>query len=418
MQNLIVYFKSIKVGILRQDSSGLMQFRYVSDWLHNPSAIPLSRSLPLQEEEFNGKQTRPFFAGILPEETIREIISRTLGISKNNDFALLKAIGGECAGAISLFPEGTSPTDFTESLHHQLSEFELEEIIQELPSCPLMAGKKGIRLSLAGAQDKLPVIVEEKNFYLPLGNTPSTHILKPEPDRFPGLAVNEFFCMNLARAIGILTPDTELRKIGKKECLLIKRFDRHINVSGRTERIHQEDFCQALGFPPEQKYQQEGGATLQDSISLLRDWSTIPVLDIPAFLNVLIFNILIGNADAHSKNFSFLYSGNTRRLAPFYDLVSTICWPELSKNLAMKIGGSESVNAFNMGNWRKMANHCEISWPVLRERLVESCQKININIPKVSSLAEEYQKSLAVKLKNSVQERAEKLKKVLASQGI
>jgi len=330
MNNLIVYLNAERVGILEQDDSGLMQFSYDQAWLEKPGAMPLSRSLPLQSEVFSGKKARSFFAGILPEERPREKIAEILGISDTNDFAMLERIGGECAGAVSLLPEGVAPTDPKNAGHRELTDPELQLLIAELPDRPLMVGKDGLRLSLAGAQDKMPVIVHNKSICLPLGGTPSTHILKPEPDRFPGLAANEMFCMTLARTVGLKTPNTEYRLIGKKSCILVQRYDRVTDENGSTTRLHQEDFCQALGFPPERKYQAEGGPALSDCISLLRDWSTVPVLDIPSFINCLIFNVLIGNADAHGKNYSFLYSGGERRLAPYYDLVSTLAWPGLA----------------------------------------------------------------------------------------
>ena len=418
MHDLIVHLYSEKVGTLRQDSSGLMFFQYVQEWLDNEKMISLSRSLPLQKEEFNGKQTRPFFAGILPEAAPREIISRILGISNNNDFALLTEIGGECAGAVSLLPEGVSLHNLPDSSYREITDSELKEIIMELPRRPLMAGEAGIRLSLAGAQDKLPVVILDKNICLPLGNTPSTHILKPEPDRFPGLVVNELFCMKLAEKMGFTIPEVEFLRIGDKDCLVVQRYDRNTDENGNTGRLHQEDFCQALGLPPEQKYQQEGGPALKDCFALLKTWPTAPAKEIPQFINLLIFNVLIGNADAHGKNYSFLYQGKKKKLAPFYDLVSTIFWPELSKRMAMKIGGSESINAFNIGNWKKMANLCEISWPMLRELLSENCQKIRKNIEVVISTTTEYNAPLVKDLTDTFLARTDKLNKALKEQKI
>ena len=376
MSALTVYLNAEKLGSLEQDAGGLLRFTYDAAWLKKPNAVPISRSLPLQAETFTGKKTRPFFAGILPEAAPREQIARILGISATNDFALLAKIGGECAGAVSLLPEDEAPAVPATTQLRELTERELEQVVAELPRRPLLAGADGLRLSLAGAQDKLPVVVRGGGICLPLGGAPSTHILKPEPERFPGLATNELFCMALARAIGLNVPATQYRLVGKKPCILVQRYDRAAEGAGSTTRIHQEDFCQALGFPPERKYQAEGGPTLQECVALLREWSTAPVLDIPAFVNSLIFNVLIGNADAHGKNYSLIYSGGERRLAPFYDLVSTLAWPELSRKLAMKIGDGESVNAFSPSDWKKTAVQAGLGWPLLRERLAETSRAV------------------------------------------
>jgi serine/threonine-protein kinase HipA len=369
MKRLVVYLHGEHVGRLTQDASGLLGFQYSPEWLARPQAVPLSRSLPLQGEPFRGKSARSFFAGILPDEGPRQQIAAILGISERNDFAMLERIGGECAGAVSLFPEGMPLSNVSERRSRELSEPELREIMNELPRRPLLAGREGVRLSLAGAQGKLPVIIQESAMALPLGNTPSTHIIKPEPERFPGLVGVELLCMTLAKAIGLHVPHVSRRQVGDKPCLVIQRYDRICGPDGEIQRVHQEDFCQAMGFPPERKYQQEGGPLLRDCIAMLRDWSTAPVLDIRSFLDGLIFNMLIGNADAHGKNYSLLYPEGERRLAPFYDLVCTLAWPELSKTPAMKIGTCESLETLTTAHWQKMTQDSRLGWPMVRERL-------------------------------------------------
>ena len=367
MSTLTVYLCGQPVGTLDQDSSDLLRFAYAPEWLSRDDAVPLSRMLPLAPESYDTKHSRPFFAGILPEEGPRAAIARILGISEGNDFAMLERIGGECAGAVSLLPEGRQPSH-NENLTRVLDGDELVSIVHELPRRPLMVGEEGIRLSLAGAQDKLPVVIDGETIALPLGNTPSTHIIKPEPERFPGLVANEAFCMELARRVGLNVAEAATRTIGATRCIIVTRYDREIGPDG-TIRLHQEDFCQALGRPPERKYQQEGGPTVRDCMALLREWSTTPVLDILAFVDALIFNMLIGNADAHGKNYSMIYAGGTRRLAPLYDLVSTIAWPELSTRIAMNIGHGKSVNDLNPAHFKRLAEECDLGWPMIRERV-------------------------------------------------
>jgi len=386
MKNLEVYLNDRHIGVLHLQSGVEMRFAYDKSYLESPDSFPLSRSLPLKSVMFSHRKTRSFFSGVLPEGEIRNIIAGQLGISSDNDFILLEKIGGECAGALSLFPEEKFPAEPSSRPMHPLTDDELVEVINEMRIRPLMAGRKNLRLSLAGAQNKLPVIFDGEAIFLPLDNTPSTHILKPESERFPDIAINEIFCMKLAESAGINVPETRYLEIGGKSVVLVKRYDRVTSSDATTLRIHQEDFCQALGYPPEVKYQQEGGPTVAESLTLLKSWSSAPVLDIPRFLDVLLFNVIIGNADAHGKNFSFLYHKNIRRLAPFYDLVSTVYWEELSKTAAMKIGGATSINAFNIGDWKKMAGKSEISWPMFRERL----NKLVTLLPhKLNKLSEE-----------------------------
>ncbi len=409
MKRLIVYLNSERVGILEQDDSGLLLFSYDHARLDRPEAVPLSRSLPLQAAVFRGKRARSFFAGILPDEGPRDTIAAILGISARNDYAMLERIGGECAGAVCLLDEDSAPPDPRGNTYRELDDAQLQRIVAELPRRPLMAGEEGVRLSLAGAQDKLPVIVTDDGINLPLDDTPSTHILKPEPDRFPGLAFNEIMCMSLARAVGLNVPDVEHRLIGDRPCVLIRRYDRFVDESGTAIRLHQEDFCQALGFPPERKYQEEGGPTLRDCITLLREWSTTPVLDIRDFIDGLIFNVLIGNADAHSKNYSMLYRGTERRLAPFYDLVCTLAWPELSTTASMKIGNCKSINAFQVSDWQVMAKKAGLGWPMVRERMAEACIRISKEIGDVRSRIEVDDAATGEKPEEIIIARAERL---------
>ena len=410
MRQLVTYLNSQRTGTLEQDDSGLIQFTYDQKWLDNPDAIPLSRSLPLQEESFRGKNARPFFAGILPEEGPRVKIAAILGISDKNDFAMLEKIGGECAGAVCLLPEESAPPKSGDNTQRELTENELFDIVDELPRKPLMAGTEGLRLSLAGAQDKLPLIFKDGRFALPLGNTPTSHILKPESERFPGLASNEVYCMSLAKKVGLSVPDTRYIQIGDKPCILVERYDRFSDEHGKRQRIHQEDFCQALGYPPEKKYQAEGGPLLRDCISLLREWSTTPVLDIRDFIDALIFNSIIGNTDAHGKNFSMLYTGHERRLTPFYDLVCTLAWDELSKTMSMKIGTCKHINALTSDHWKEMADETSLGWPMIQDRMRELASAVIDHTATTAKDLPELQPSMTERVIDIITTRAENIR--------
>ena len=234
-RTLDVYLHRNLVGKLVQDDHGQMVFDYAESWLNNSDAIALSHSLPLRKERFNRNACRGFFAGILPEESKRKIIARNLGISAQNDFAMLEQIGGECAGAVTFILAGKSLPEHDDR-YRPLTRQELAEILKTLPRRPLMAGEEGIRLSLAGAQDKIAVRVLDDQISIPLGGSPSTHILKPAIERFEGTVFNEALCMKLANAIGMPTAKAEIGNVEGIDYLLVERYDRAVvaALSGRS----------------------------------------------------------------------------------------------------------------------------------------------------------------------------------------
>jgi serine/threonine-protein kinase HipA len=388
-KTLDVYLHRELIGHLIQNAGGQMVFDYAESWLEKPGATSLSHSLPLRRKRFTRKECRGYFAGVLPEENKRAIIARNLGISERNDYDLLERIGGECAGAVTFLPAGeTLPA--CDDHYRALSSTELAGILRELPRRPLLAGEAGIRLSLAGAQDKIAVRVEGESVSLPLGGAPSTHILKPAVERFAGLVFNEAYCMRLASTVGLSVAKTEVRRVEDVEYLLVERYDRtrRRTTEGATlERLHQEDFCQALGIVSENKYQKEGGPSLKQCFTLLREVSSAPVLDLARLLDAVTFNFLVGNNDAHGKNFSLLYRGAgttivETRLAPLYDLVSTRYYPELTRELAMKIGGEYSSDKVSTTNFEQLAEDAGLAKPLVRRRIPELAETVLMNLDK------------------------------------
>jgi len=353
MKSLDVYLHNDPTGHLTQDGHGQIFFKYAEPWLSNIHAVPLSASLPLREQAYPYKECNGFFEGVLPEQYNRGLIAKILGISPHNDFFFFVKIGGECAGAVTFIPTGEKLRSHSHQ-YRLLTDGELVKIIEELPQRPLLAGMEEVRLSLAGAQDKIAVKIENNNIYLPLGNSPSTHILKPDHPRYKGLIYNEDFCMKLAKGIGLPTAKTETKDAQGHSYLLIERYDR-INNNGVLERIHQEDFCQALNIPSMYKYQNEGGPSIKQCFALIKEISSAPAVDFQQLLKTVIYNFVIGNNDAHGKNFSFLRHKNRITLTPAYDIVSTSYYPGLSKKMAMKIGGEYDSARVRMHHFEKMA---------------------------------------------------------------
>lgn len=314
-------------------------FTYESAWLA-ADMPPLSQSLPLSGT-FAPNAATAFFGGLLPEGTPRELMARRLGVSAGNDFGLLAAVGGDTAGAISLQPAGQEPRSSADDVEW-LDDNALVALVDELPSRPMHADEDGeYRLSLAGAQDKLPVVVaDDGRIGLTKGQTPSTHILKTPIEHLADTVVNEAFCLAVGQTLGIDAVTATPRRIADREFLLIRRYDRL--VDGDTiRRLHQEDFCQALGIPAARKYQAEGGPSLADCFDLLRTAAAVPAQEIVKLLDDVALSFLVGNHDAHGKNYSLLYAPDTARavLAPAYDIVSTFAYHK-SNNLTRKMGMS------------------------------------------------------------------------------
>ena len=411
-KTLDVYLHRELIGHLIQNDGGQMVFDYAESWLEKPGATPLSHSLPLRRKRFTRKECRGYFAGVLPEESKRAIIARNLGISERNDYAMLERIGGECAGAVTFVPAG-EPMPTRDDHYRALSSTELAGILRELPRRPLLAGETGIRLSLAGAQDKIAVRVEGESVSLPLGGAPSTHILKPAVERFAGVVFNEAYCMRLAATVGLSVAKTEVGRVEDVEYLLVERYDRthRRTTEGATlERLHQEDFCQALGIVSENKYQKEGGPSLKQSFALLREVSSAPVLDLARLLDAVIFNFLVGNNDAHGKNFSLLYRGAgttivETRFAPLYDLVSTRYYPELTRELAMKIGGEYSSGKVSTTNFEQLAEDAGLAKPLVRRRIPELAETVLLNLDKT-----EIDHPVAEALAGQIRERCETMR--------
>lgn len=368
MSQLEVHLHADRVGFLERLSGANLRFRYDERWIERGGAR-LSFSLPVRSEPFDDGECRPFFEGLLPEGDFLKAVARALHVSASNPFALLSEIGGECAGAVSLAESGL-PARFTSAPPPAwLSEAELGQLLEELPSRPLLAGEEsGIRLSLAGTQDKLPILAEEGRVGLTRGDPPSTHIIKTPILRFADTVANEAFCMLLAGRLGLSVAESEPRLAADREYLLVRRFDREPR-DGAIRRMHQEDLCQALGYVPALKYQSDGGPGVAACAALLSDHVAAPAVDLLAFLDALLFDLLIGNHDAHAKNFSILLEGEgAPRLAPLYDLLSSAVYEGVQRKLAMKYGGEYRPEYLRGRHLVRLADDLGIGARIVRDR--------------------------------------------------
>jgi serine/threonine-protein kinase HipA len=396
-KQLTVWLLGQPVGTLAQ-VDGRLGFAYTPEWLSNPNASPLSQSLPLQLEPFDDRATRPFFAGLLPEGVKRKLVAQALHVSRQNDFGLLDGIGGECAGAVTLLEPGQTPqagvSDTTEDVVRWLDNADLVQVLDDMPRRPMLAGEQDMRLSLAGAQDKLPVVVRldagAEQIGLPKFGSPSTHILKPAIPGIEGSVVNEGFCMALARALKLDVANTAIHRVQdgpqQREFLLVERYDRQhaqgdsANPStppfAQQVRLHQEDFCQALAFPPETKYQNEGGPDLAQAFALLRRATRPSAPSTLRLLDFVVFNALVGNHDAHSKNFSLLYMPQGAVLAPLYDVLCTAAYPRLTDKMAMKIGSKYKFSEVQARHWVQFATEAQLSPAQVKKRILDIAKRL------------------------------------------
>ncbi len=376
-QLLNIWWDERIVGQLSQDEHGELGFSYAKEWIEDDNAPQLSASLPKQINAFSRRECRPFFGGLLPEESQRDAVAKILGVSRGNDFALLHRLGGDVAGALQLLQIDALPQEPRPVAHPPaLSEAELIRVLDTLPIRPLLAGEGELRLSLAGAQSKLPIILVDAMPALALPGQPTTHILKPPISRFGATTENEAFVMRLAKAVELDVANVTPRIIAGRTFLLIERYDRETNDQGTIKRLHQEDFCQALAVPSEIKYASEGGPSFRDCFDLLRRISARPAQDVLKLLDAAIFNLIVGNADAHGKNFSLLYERQGPRLAPLYDLLSTVYYPDLSPKLAMKIGKQAVLEDINTRTWAAFAQDSGLGLPIIRRRVSELSEAV------------------------------------------
>jgi serine/threonine-protein kinase HipA len=359
MVNLPVYFEQRLVGRIDVDKNG-PGFTYDHDWVALRGSFPISLTMPLKTDRIASDVFLPWAANLLPESEQLRTLGQLFGLSPSDVIGLLSQIGGDTAGALSIGQPGRTATVQWRSVE---TPAELEGLIEGLPHKPFLAGDEGISMSLAGAQTKLAVAVDETGrISIPMNGSPSTHILKPDVPRLCGCIYNEAFCLTLARRINLLTPHVTTGRAGERTYLLVERYDRRYQ-GGRWRRLHQEDYCQALGRPPSAKYESNktgiGGPTLKEMFALTR--RHMSPTEILRLLDMVIFNVLACNTDAHAKNYSIMIRGNSILLAPAYDVLCGDVWEHVTKNLVHKIGDTDRSGQLEASHWRQFARECGLN---------------------------------------------------------
>jgi len=342
---LDVWLDEVRVAQL-VDARSSIRCRYSKEALQRwPLNSPvLSCSLPLDSRPLNAT---PFCVGLLPEGQALQTMAANAGLAASDTFGLLARYGRDVAGALVITGVGEEPdpSEFGVELYGSDS---LAEAVAELDDFPLGTHEDS-ELSLAGIQDKLLLVREpDGRWGRPIGGFPSTHILKRDDPRYPGLVEAEAHCLLLARAVDLTTIDVELAELGSETCLIVSRFDRVVEDE-TVRRVHQEDLCQALGIGPSgkrrrAKYERAGGPSLRQAAELLDTYATDPQAELDHLTRIVAFTVLIGNANAHGKNLGLLHSDSESiDLSPLYDTVPTLLWPQLRKEAAMAVGGQPMI---------------------------------------------------------------------------
>ncbi|MBA2663945.1 MAG: type II toxin-antitoxin system HipA family toxin [Bradymonadaceae bacterium] len=411
MRTLLVEFEGRLVGAAVAEQDDRFSFRYDRAWLEQANAFALSARLPRRQESWSAGEAHPFFANLLPEGIARETVCNRLGISTDNDAALLQALGDDTAGAFR-FVSATPGSPAREPRERQLvAASDLERWAQGEPA--LASNPDYLpRLSLAGAQHKIAVIETSDGYAIPATGEPSTHILKFDAHRFPHLTANEFLTMAFAEQLGLAVARVRLDTRTTPPFLVIERYDRAQGAPGVTRRLHQEDFCQALGVLPSRKYELDGGPTLREVGECLRATSRAPALDALALVRWAIFCVLAGNADGHAKNLSILYGDQGPGLAPFYDLVCTRAFEHLDSRLAFSIGGEHNADRLGREQWHLFARQLAVRPRLIDRELERLLDEAEAKFERAESrLGEVVEYSAALeRVKRAVQKRIRAMK--------
>ena len=366
------------VGEILTDQ-GAPSLRYEDAWRGGARAFPISLTMPLDRAEHAPEIVVPWLMNLLPEGEPLRAMTRAIGVAQDDLLGLIAETGRDLAGALTIgrARPGQSPAFLPIE-----TDTDLERILGELPSRPFLVGEEGVSMSLAGAQDKLPLILVGGRLAIPTGGAASTHILKPDIPRLPGSVENEALCMVLARRCGLQVAEVTTGVAGARSYLLVTRYDR-LERDGRTERLHQEDFCQALGRPPVAKYQHNSsgvpGPSLADMFGVVRQHMT--ARDINRLLDAVIFNVAIGNVDSHAKNYSIFLHPGRAELAPLYDLMSGLDWPNITPNHAQDIGGQRRGRHIYGRHWRRMAEETGLAGPATVRRVGAVVDRVLRELP-------------------------------------
>lgn len=390
-QTLNAYLGEECIGTLGLMNDSDLCFLYHENWRQKGYAI--SPYLPLDNSASeNQLAIKAFFQNLFPEEVNLDILLNSYHLARSNIFAITQTLGLDLSGAMQMvLPSQELPM---KALFRPIKESEIIERLGHDNKRDLVVWDGKLRLSLAGVHQKINVVInKEDEMGFGDGALSSTHILKFERVPKQHLVLNEFIMMKLARDVGLSVADVALKKFGPYDTLLVKRFDREWGDK-KILRRHVIDGCQALNLLPSYKYERQHGSGRD--VKHIRDGASLPALF--AFcetcrdpiiakmqlLNWVLFNVIIGNWDAHGKNISFFISPLGIEVAPAYDLISVRVYPEFSPEWAMALGDefdARSTGAYQLADF---ADSCGLSRMLVAKALVNMCDRIAAMLPRMS----------------------------------
>jgi len=386
---LIAILDGRDTGRVARDARGRLSFTYNEEWRAAENAYPLSISMPLALAQHGHAKIDPFLWGLLPDnQMVLDHWARKFHVSARSVFSLIGAVGEDCAGAVQFVrPErlevilGAAPPEIEwideAAIAQRLRALREDHSAWRIP-------RDTGQFSLAGAQPKTALLLENGRWGVPSGRVPTTHILKPPSGDFDGHAENEHFCLELARALGLPVVDSRIMHFQDEIAIVIERYDRIRTVTG-LRRVHQEDICQALSISPTKKYQNEGGPGIKDIVELLRTYSTNAAEDVRTFLDSVAYNWLIVGTDAHAKNYALLMGAEGRvRLAPLYDVASVFPYPQIDIHrvkLSMKLGGEYRFRNIQLRHWRTQAEELGVDPDELVHRVDDLARQLAEHVP-------------------------------------
>ena len=377
-----------ETGRVVQDDRGRLSFTYNEQWRSAADAYPLSLSMPLALAEHGNAKIDPYLWGLLPDnEIVLDRWASKYHVSARNAFALIASVGEDCAGAIQfvrpervepMLAEAAPPIEWVDEngVADRLRALREDHAAWRIP-------RDTGQFSLAGAQPKTALLLQDGRWGVPSGRIPTTHILKPPSGDFDGHVENEHFCLELARALGIPVADSRIMHFRDEVSFVTERYDR-VRTDGGLRRVHQEDICQALAIYPTRKYENQGGPGILDIVELLRTYSTNASEDIRTFIDAIAYNWLIAGTDAHGKNYSMLIGAEQVRLAPLYDVASVLPYPDIDiekAKLSMKLGEEYRLRNIYKNDWRKLAEQLRIGPDAMTSRVDDFARQLADHVP-------------------------------------